>query len=56
MSDPVRIDDCLSVRDGRLFVEGCDAVELARTFGTPVYVVSENQLRRNASRIREAFG
>ncbi len=58
MSAPpvVRIDECLSVRDGRLFVEGCDAVELARSLGTPLYVVSENHLRRNARRIAEAFG
>jgi diaminopimelate decarboxylase len=52
--DP-RIDDCLSVRDGHLWIEGCDAVELADRFGTPVYVVSENQLRRNARRIASAF-
>lgn len=50
------IDDCLSAREGHLFVEGCDAVELARRFGTPIHVVSENQLRRNARRFREAFG
>jgi diaminopimelate decarboxylase len=50
-----RIDDCLSTRDGRLFVEECDAVELARRFGTPVYVVSEDQLRRTARRIQAAF-
>jgi diaminopimelate decarboxylase len=52
----LRLDECLSVRGGHLFVEACDAVELARTFGTPVFVVSENQLRRNARRIKEAFG
>jgi diaminopimelate decarboxylase len=50
-----RLDDCLSVRDGRLWMEECDAVELARRFGTPVYVVSEDQLRRNARRIAAAF-
>jgi len=50
-----RIDDCLSVRDGHLFVEECDAVELARSFGTPLYVMSENQLRRNARRLSRAF-
>jgi diaminopimelate decarboxylase len=54
--DPVALDECLSIRDGHLFVEGCDAVELARRFGTPAYVVSEDQLRRNARRFREAFG
>jgi diaminopimelate decarboxylase len=50
-----RIDECLSIRDGHLSVEGCDAVELARRFGTPVYVLSENHLRRNARRIADAF-
>jgi diaminopimelate decarboxylase len=51
----VRIDDCLSVREGHLWVEECDAVELARRFGTPLYVISEEQLRRNARRISAAF-
>src|SRR5579871_5208460 len=55
MSLAVRIDDCLSVRGGRLHVEECDAVELARRFGTPLYVISEDQLRRNARRIGGAF-
>jgi len=50
-----RIDDCLSVREGRLWMEECDTVELARRFGTPVYVISEDQLRRNARRIAAAF-
>ena len=50
-----RIDDCLSIREGRLWIEECDAVELARRFGTPVYAVSEDQLRRNARRIAAAF-
>ncbi len=50
-----RIDDCLSIREGRLWMEECDTVELARRFGTPVYAVSEDQLRRNARRIGAAF-
>lgn len=49
------IDDCLSVRDGRLWIEGCEASGLAARFGTPLYVVSENQLRRNARRFVGAF-
>ncbi len=58
MSAPAitRIDECLSIRGGRLFVEDVDALELARRFGTPVYVVSENHLRRNARRTATAFG
>src|SRR5690349_17660604 len=50
-----RIDDCLSEREGRLWMEECDLEEIARRFGTPVYVVSEAQLRRNARRLQEAF-
>jgi diaminopimelate decarboxylase len=50
-----RIDECLYVREGHLWIEGCDTVELAARFGTPIYVVSENQLRRNARRLVEAF-
>ena len=33
---------------GRLEIGGCDAVELAREFGTPVYVVAEGDLRKRA--------
>jgi diaminopimelate decarboxylase len=55
MAAATPIDECLSVRAGRLWIEGCDAVDLAARFGTPIYVVSENQLRRNARRLVEAF-
>ena len=51
----VAIDDCLSIRDGHLWMEGCDTVELARTFGTPIHVLSEDQLRRNVRRTIAAF-
>src|SRR5436305_2186969 len=33
---------------GRLEVGGCDTIELAREFGTPAYVVSEDDLRARA--------
>ncbi len=49
------LDQCLSVREGRLYVEGCAADELAARFGTPVYVMSEDQLRRNARLFRAGF-
>lgn len=55
MGEHRHIDDCLTVRDDHLWIEGRDAVELAALFGTPVYVVSENQLRRNARRLVSAF-
>ena len=50
-----RIDDCLSVLGGRLLIEGCDAAELAERFGTPLSVISEDQLRRNARRFVRAL-
>ncbi len=55
MNGPRRLDDSLSVRNGALFVEEREANELADTFGTPLYVVSEDQLRRNARRHTSAF-
>src|SRR3989442_13800956 len=33
---------------GRLEVGGCDTLELAREFGTPAYVVAEDDLRARA--------
>jgi hypothetical protein len=35
MSAITRIDDCLSRRNGHLFVEDCDAIDLVRRFGSP---------------------
>ncbi len=49
------LDECLSLHQGRLFVEECEAAALARRFGTPCYVVSEDQLRRNVRRFQRAF-
>jgi diaminopimelate decarboxylase len=51
-----RIDDCLSTAGGHLWIEGCDAVDLVQKFGSPLFVVSEDQLRRNARRFVQAFG
>lgn len=45
----------LSTRDGTLFIEQCSAVDLAQRFGTPLHVVSEDQVRRNVRTFREAF-
>lgn len=50
-----QISDSLSVRNGRLYIEGCDATELAREFGTPLFVVSETHLRKNLRRYKTAF-
>jgi diaminopimelate decarboxylase len=39
---------------GHLEIGGCDAVELAREFGTPLYVVAEDDLRARARTFVEA--
>ena len=39
---------------GHLELGGCDAVELAREFGTPAYVVVEDDLRARARAVRDA--
>jgi diaminopimelate decarboxylase len=46
---------CLHVVGGHLCVEGCDTVSLAERFGTPLYVMSEAQLRANCRALRAAF-
>ncbi len=43
-----------SVVDGRLTIGGCDAAELAREFGTPAYVVAEDDLRTQARAFADA--
>jgi diaminopimelate decarboxylase len=39
---------------GRLEIGGCDAVDLAREFGTPAYVVAEDDLRHRARTFMQA--
>ena len=40
---------------GRLEVGGCDAIELAREFGTPAYVYAEDDIRARARAYLDAF-
>ena len=50
-----RIDDCLSNRDGVLLIERMAAPGLTERFGSPLFVFSEDQIRRNVRRFRDAF-
>jgi len=45
----------LGIVNGHLWIEQCDVVALAKRFGTPLYVISEGQLRGNARALRAAF-
>ena len=44
------------VRGGRLAIGGCDALGLAREFGTPLYAVAEDDLRARAREFAAAMG
>lgn len=50
-----RMDDCLSNRDGVLFIEEIATPDLIEQFGSPLFVFSEDQIRRNVRRFRDAF-
>jgi hypothetical protein len=41
--------------NGNLWVDGCDVAALAEKFGTPLYIISENQLRYTYRKFRDAF-
>jgi len=53
LSDVFPLGSRLNER-GRLEVGGCDTVELAREFGTPAYVVAEDDLRLRARAFLQA--
>ena len=42
-------------REGHLVFGGCDTVELAKEYGTPLYVVDEGYIRERCREIRETF-
>src|SRR3954447_11387969 len=41
--------------EGRLELGGCDALDLAREFGTPAIVVAEDDIRTRVRAFKEAF-
>jgi len=50
-----QIDNILSSKHGHLFMDGCDTTKLVKEFGSPLFVVSEKQLRDNFKRYKDAF-
>ncbi len=55
MTNYTKIDNCLSTKNGHLFIEDCDTVELVKQFGSPLFVISESQLRQNVRSFHKAF-
>lgn len=48
------IENFLELKDDRLSIGGVSAVELAATYGTPLFVFSERRIRENIARLRRA--
>jgi len=49
------LKDPLQSVGGELYIDGVSAVKLAETFGTPLYVLSENKIRENYRKLYQAF-
>lgn len=47
--------DCLSQRNGHLFIDDCKAADLVQQHGSPLFVLSEKQLRANVREFQESF-
>ncbi|MBN1420450.1 MAG: diaminopimelate decarboxylase [Planctomycetes bacterium] len=45
----------MEFRDGRIWIGGASARELAERYGTPLYVYDETRIRSNFRRVRAAF-
>lgn len=43
------------IKNGILYFDGCKTVELAQKYGTPLYVMSENDILERFSQLKEAF-
>ena len=43
------------IKDGKLYFDGCDTTELAREYGTPLYVMSETDIIEHFSQLRKEF-
>ncbi len=50
------VSDHLQINEqGNLSIGGCDTVQLAEQFGTPLYVMDENQVRSNCRSYQSSF-
>ena len=50
------VNDCISVNEkGHLTVGGCDTVELAKEYGTPLYILDENVIRNTCKSYVKSF-
>lgn len=44
-----------SIKDGKLYFNGCNVEELAQKYGTPLYVISEDCIRNKCKELKDGF-
>lgn len=50
------VSECLGINDeGHLEIGGCDAVSLAQRFSTPLYVMDEDEIRKNCRLFKQSI-
>jgi diaminopimelate decarboxylase len=50
------LNECIEINGiGHMVFDGCDVVDLAKEYGTPLYVISESEIRKRCRSIREHF-
>jgi len=50
-----KLPDYIKYENAELIIDEVSAIELIREYGTPLFVISENQIRQNYNRLRKAF-
>lgn len=51
----MELKDRIEIKNGHLSVSGCDCVELAKEYGTPLYVMDESRIRANCRSLVNAM-
>lgn len=45
----------INIKDNSLFIDGVNALDLAKQYGTPLYVMSESHIRKQLNTLKENF-
>ena len=43
------------IKNNKLYFDGCDTTELAKKYGTPIYVMSQNGIEERINELKEQF-
>ena len=43
------------IKDGNLYFDGCNTIELAKEYKTPLYIMSETAIVEKCEEIRKSF-